>query len=121
MWLLCNVAFVLIGIVGILFPGTKEEAFSANRFWFAFGFMAGYLMALLLDFWIHLSIMLTMVVLNVVAYTCLIIKTETKQELLPCCYRTSEQVEAVTDDSSDKVANHIHWNGNTEHMNHSSK
>lgn len=77
--------------MGILFAEKKEEAFSANRFWFAFGFMIGFLMALVLSIEIHLYIMLATVVINFVAYTCLILKTQTKQELLPCCYYVSEQ------------------------------
>ena len=99
-----------------MFPDKKEEAFSANRFWFAFGFMAGYLMALVLDFQIHLSIMLAIVIINVVAYTCLIVKTQTRQELLPCCYHVSKE-EGAAENSNGNAANHTQWNGKGDFAN----
>ena len=78
--------------------------------------MIGYLMALVLQFWIHLSVMLAVVIINVAAYTCLIIKTQTKQELLPCCYHASEQ-ERDTGQPSGNAANHSHWNGKGDFVN----
>ena len=74
--------------------------------------MAGYLMALVLEFWIHLSIMLAIVIINVVAYTILIIKTQTKHDLLPCCYPPSKDEEIEL--REDVIHHHIWEEGKTD-------
>ena len=67
----------------------KEPAYSALRIGMALGFIMGFLFAIVLDTQSMLWIALGLVIATCISYSVLIIKTQTKKQLLPCCYRKS--------------------------------
>ena len=80
-----------LGVTGILFPSRQEYAFSTLRVWFSTGFTCGFVIALFLDLETQLWIILGIVVLHFVTYSVLILRTQTRKQLLPCCFSKEEE------------------------------
>ena len=73
-------------ITGVLFSDRKEAAFSVNRVWFTIGFFVGFLATLLFPFRVVLWIVFADAALNCFTYFILTLKTQTREQLLPCCF-----------------------------------
>ena len=68
----------------ILFPDQREAAFSVNRFWYGVAYVVGYLYTLLFSVKVQLWLMLTHLVIGVLTFSILILKTMDRDQLLPC-------------------------------------
>lgn len=103
--------FPIAGLVGILFSDKQEAAFSALRMGLAVGFITGFLGALVLDFNVQLYIPLCYIIVTAITYSILLFVTQSKEELLPCCFRNKEDKtkelssESQIDDSVPKLVN----------------
>ena len=77
----------------MLFPDRKEAAFSVNRVWYSVGFLSGFLLTLLFPFRVVLWIVFATAALNCFTYFILTLKTQTREQLLPCCFSDKKKKE----------------------------
>ena len=82
--------YITAGLVGTIFSDKQEAAFSVLRMGLAGGFITGFLGALVLDFKVQLYIPLCYIIVTAITYTILVFITQSKEQLLPCCFRNKE-------------------------------
>lgn len=73
--------------VGLLFPQQKEPAYAAIRMGFALGYILGFLVPLFATFSTNLWIEVGLLLISLSTYSLLYFKTQTKEQMFPCCYR----------------------------------
>ena len=97
--------------MGTIFSDKQEAAFSVLRMGLAVGFITGFLGALVLDFNVQLYISLCYVIVTAITYSILLFVTQSKEQLLPCCFRNKEDKtnelssEGQIDDNVPKLEN----------------
>lgn len=86
------------GFTAILFPNKQQTAFSANRFFYSSGLMSGFFLPLVVSLRVHLWLMVAQVVVSVITYSILILKTSSRDQLLPCLAHKSRTLTVKTED-----------------------
>lgn len=87
------VSFFNLGLVGIIFQDNQEAAYSTIRMGLAGGYLLGFLLALFFKTYILLSVGFCIILISSTTYSILVFKTETKEQLLPCCFKVKESNE----------------------------
>ena len=82
--------YITAGLVGTIFSDKQKAAFSVLRMGLAGGFITGFLGALVLDFKIQLYVILCNIIVTTITYTILVFVTQSKEQLLPCCFHNKE-------------------------------
>ena len=85
--------FLTLGLVGIIFQDNQEAGYSTIRMGLAGGYLLGFLLALFFKTYILLSVGFCIVLISTTTYSILVFKTETKEQLLPCCFKEKESNE----------------------------
>ena len=68
----------------ILFPDQREAAFSINRFWCGLSYAVVLLATLFLSVKIQLWLTVFELLISILAYSIVVLKTSNKTQLLPC-------------------------------------
>ena len=85
--------FLTLGLVGIIFQDNQEAAYSTIRMGLAGGYLLGFLLALFFKTYVLLWVGFCIVLISSTTYSILVFKTETKEQLLPCCFKEKESDE----------------------------
>ena len=99
--------FSFAGLTGILFVDKLETAYSAIRIWQALGFTVGFVAAELLPLEGLLSLLLVTVAFATLFNFVVEVRTQSKEQLLPCVYRSTK-----SDKSDSKTQRTLQCNEN---------